>query len=335
MTVKVAVNGFGRIGRVFLRSVLKYHPEIDVVAINDLSDINTMAHLLKRDTVYGTLDEEVKVDGDALVVGDRRIAYLSIKDASYPWKEMGVDVVLESTGIFTERDKAARHLEAGARRVVISAPGKNEDAMLLMGVNENDYDPAQHYVVSNASCTTNCLAPVAKVLHDNFGLVRGLMNTIHSYTNDQVTQDGIHKDWRRARAASENIIPTTTGAAKAVGKVLPELDGRLNGFALRVPTPTGSVVDLTAELEKSVTAEEVVNALKEAAAGPMKGVLYVTDEELVSSDFIGNPYSSIVDAPMTMIMQEKMVKVLAWYDNEWAYCVRCGDLIKFMHSKGL
>ncbi len=335
MTVKVAVNGFGRIGRVFLRAVLKYHPEIEVVAINDLSDINTMAHLLKRDTVYGTLEEEVKVDGDALVVGDRRISYLSIKDASYPWKEMGIDVVLESTGIFTERDKAARHLDAGAKRVVISAPGKNEDAMLLMGVNENDYDPARHYVISNASCTTNCLAPVAKVLHDNFGLIRGLMNTIHSYTNDQVTQDGIHKDWRRARAASENIIPTTTGAAKAVGKVLPELDGRLNGFALRVPTPTGSVVDLTAELEKPVTAEEVVNALKEAAAGPMKGILYVTDEELVSSDFIGNPYSSIVDAPMTMIMQEKMVKVLAWYDNEWAYCVRCGDLIKFMDSKGL
>lgn len=335
MTVRVAVNGFGRIGRIFVRSLLKNHPEIEVVAVNDLGDVRMLAHLFKYDSLYGVLDAEVEVKDSTIIVDGREIQYLSIKDFSYPWGELGVDVVLESTGLFTQREKAAKHLEAGAKKVVISAPAKGEDITIVMGVNEEKYNPKEHHVVSNASCTTNCLAPVAKVLHDNFGIIRGLMNTVHSYTNDQVTLDAVHKkDIRRARAAAQNIIPTTTGAARAVGVVLPELKGKLNGFAMRVPTPTVSVVDLVAEVEKETDPAAIIAAMKEAAAGRMKGILDVVEEGLVSSDFRGNPHSSIVDAPLTMVIEGKMVKVVSWYDNEWAYATRCGDLIAYMAEKG-
>ncbi|HHW55035.1 MAG: type I glyceraldehyde-3-phosphate dehydrogenase [bacterium] len=336
MAVKVAVNGFGRIGRLFVRSLLKNHPEIEVVAVNDLGDVKMLAHLLKYDSTYGILDAEVEARDGAIVVDGKEIKYLSIRDFDYPWGDLGVDVVLESTGLFTQRDKAANHLKAGAKKVIISAPAKNEDITVVMGVNEDKYNPKEHDIISNASCTTNCLAPMAKVLHDNFGLVQGLMTTVHAYTNDQVTLDAVHKkDIRRARAAAESIIPTTTGAAKAVGLVLPELNGKLNGFAMRVPTPTVSVVDLVAELEKPADAAAINEAMKEAAAGRMKGVLDVVEEELVSIDFRGNPHSSIIDAPLTMTMGEKMVKVVSWYDNEWAYATRCGDLIAYIAEQGL
>lgn len=336
MAVKVAVNGFGRIGRLFVRSLLKNHPEIEVVAVNDLGDVKMLAHLLKYDSTYGILDAEVEARDGAIVVDWKEIKYLSIRDFDYPWGDLGVDVVLESTGLFTQRDKAANHLKAGAKKVIISAPAKNEDITVVMGVNEDKYNPKEHDIISNASCTTNCLAPMAKVLHDNFGLVQGLMTTVHAYTNDQVTLDAVHKkDIRRARAAAESIIPTTTGAAKAVGLVLPELNGKLNGFAMRVPTPTVSVVDLVAELEKPADAAAINEAMKEAAAGRMKGVLDVVEEELVSIDFRGNPHSSIIDAPLTMTMGEKMVKVVSWYDNEWAYATRCGDLIAYIAEQGL
>lgn len=336
MAVRVAVNGFGRIGRNFVRSVLKNHPEIEIVAVNDLGDVKMLAHLLKYDSLYGILDAEVEVKDDAFVVDGKEIKYFSIKTFDYPWGELGVDVVLESTGLFTQREKAANHLQAGAKKVIISAPAKNEDITIVMGVNEEKYNPREHHIISNASCTTNCLAPIAKVLHDNFGVVQGLMTTVHSYTNDQVTLDAVHKkDFRRARAAAESIIPTTTGAARAVGLVLPELNGKLNGFAMRVPTPTVSVVDLVAELEKPADAAAVNAAMKEAAAGRMKGILDVVEEELVSVDFRGNPHSSIVDAPLTMMMGERMVKVISWYDNEWAYATRCGDLIAYIAEQGL
>ena len=290
MAVKVAVNGFGRIGRLFVRSLLKNHPEIEVVAVNDLGDVKMLAHLLKYDSTYGILDAEVEARDGAIVVDGKEIKYLSIRDFDYPWGDLGVDVVLESTGLFTQRDKAANHLKAGAKKVIISAPAKNEDITVVMGVNEDKYNPKEHDIISNASCTTNCLAPMAKVLHDNFGLVQGLMTTVHAYTNDQVTLDAVHKkDIRRARAAAESIIPTTTGAAKAVGLVLPELNGKLNGFAMRVPTPTVSVVDLVAELEKPADAAAINEAMKEAAAGRMKGVLDVVEEELVSIDFRAIP----------------------------------------------
>ena len=336
MAVRVAVNGFGRIGRNFVRSVLKNHPEIEIVAVNDLGDVKMLAHLLKYDSLYGILDAEVEVKDDAFVVDGKEIKYFSIKTFDYPWGELGVDVVLESTGLFTQREKAANHLQAGAKKVIISAPAKNEDITIVMGVNEEKYNPREHHIISNASCTTNCLAPIAKVLHDNFGVVQGLMTTVHSYTNDQVTLDAVHKkDFRRARAAAESIIPTTTGAARAVGLVLPELNGKLNGFAMRVPTPTVSVVDLVAELEKPADAAAVNAAMKEAAAGRMKGILDVVEEELVSVDFRGNPHSSIVDAPLTMMMGERMVKVISWYDNEWGYATRCGDLIAYIAEQGL
>jgi len=336
MAVRVAVNGFGRIGRNFVRSVLKNHPEIEIVAVNDLGDVKMLAHLLKYDSLYGILDAEVEVKDDAFVVDGKEIKYFSIKTFDYPWGELGVDVVLESTGLFTQREKATNHLQAGAKKVIISAPAKNEDITIVMGVNEEKYNPREHHIISNASCTTNCLAPIAKVLHDNFGVVQGLMTTVHSYTNDQVTLDAVHKkDFRRARAAAESIIPTTTGAARAVGLVLPELNGKLNGFAMRVPTPTVSVVDLVAELEKPADAAAVNAAMKEAAAGRMKGILDVVEEELVSVDFRGNPHSSIVDAPLTMMMGERMVKVISWYDNEWAYATRCGDLIAYIAEQGL
>ncbi|HLT58971.1 MAG TPA: type I glyceraldehyde-3-phosphate dehydrogenase [Limnochordales bacterium] len=333
MAVRVAINGFGRIGRLVLRGALN-DPEVEFVAINDLADAATLAHLLKYDSVHGRLPVEVRAEGDTMVVGQRRIKMLAERDpANLPWRDLGVDYVVESTGLFTARDKAALHLQAGARKVVISAPGKEEDITIVMGVNHEQYDPEKHHVVSNASCTTNCLAPVAKVLDDNFGIRRGWMTTIHSYTNDQRILDLIHKDWRRARAAAMNIVPTTTGAARAVGKVLPHLQGKLDGFAVRVPTPDVSLVDLVAELDKPATPEEINDAFRRAAAGPMQGILGVADEPLVSSDFIGDPRSSIVDASLTKVMDGNLAKVVAWYDNEWGYALRCVDLIKYMHGR--
>jgi len=331
--VRVAINGFGRIGRTVLRVALA-DPDIEFVAINDLSDAETLAHLLKYDSVFGPLGVDVRVEGDEMIVGQRRIRMLAEKDpAKLPWKDLGVDYVVEATGVFRDREKAGQHLTAGARKVIITAPAKNEDITIVMGVNHELYDPAKHHVVSNASCTTNCLAPVAKVLDDQFGIKRGWMTTVHSYTNDQRVLDLIHKDKRRARAAALNIVPTTTGAAKAVGLVLPHLKGRLDGFAVRVPTPNVSMVDLVVELEKSTTAEEINEAFRQAAAGSLKGILGVSDEELVSSDFLRDSRSSIVDAPLTRVMDGDFAKVVAWYDNEWGYSARVVDLIKYMDGR--
>jgi len=333
MAVRVAINGFGRIGRLVFRGALN-DPGVELVAVNDLSDPATLAHLLKYDSVHGKLPVDVRVEGDTMVVGDRPIKMLAEKDpAALPWRDLGVDYVVESTGVFTSRDKAALHLEAGARKVIISAPAKNEDITIVMGVNHDQYDPAKHHVVSNASCTTNCLAPMAKVLDDNWGIKRGWMTTIHSYTNDQRILDLIHKDLRRARAAAMNIVPTTTGAAKAVGLVLPHLKGKLDGFAVRVPTPDVSLVDLVAELAKPATAEEINEAFRKAAEGPMKGILGITDEPLVSSDFMGDSRSSIVDGSLTRVMEGNLVKVVSWYDNEWGYSQRVVDLIKYMYGR--
>lgn len=333
MAIRVAINGFGRIGRTVLRTALN-DPDIEFVAINDLSDAGTLAHLLKYDSVFGPLGVDVRVEGDVMVVGDKRIRMLAERNpADLPWKELGVDYVVEATGVFRDREKAAAHLEAGARKVIITAPGKDEDITLVMGVNHELYDPEKHHVVSNASCTTNCLAPAAKVLDDTFGIKRGWMTTIHSYTNDQRLLDLIHKDKRRARAAAVNIVPTTTGAAKAVGLVLPHLKGKLDGFAVRVPTPNVSLVDLVVELEKPATAEEINNAFKAAADGALKGILGVSEEELVSSDFVRDSRSSIVDAPLTRVMDGNLAKVVAWYDNEWGYSTRVVDLVKYMHGR--
>jgi len=335
MAVKVGINGFGRIGRNVFRAALK-NPNVEIVAVNDLTDANMLAHLLQYDTIHGRLDEKVSVDGDYLVVGGHKVKVLAERDpAKLGWGDLGVEVVVESTGRFTNKEDAAKHLEAGAKKVVISAPAKNEDITVVMGVNEDQYDPANHHVISNASCTTNCLAPFAKVLHENFGIRRGMMTTIHSYTNDQQILDLPHKDYRRARAAAENMIPTTTGAAKAVALVLPELKGKLNGMAIRVPTPNVSVVDLVAELEKEATAEEVNAALKKAAEGELKGILAYSDEPLVSRDYNGSPVSSTIDALSTMVMEGNMVKVLSWYDNEAGYSNRVVDLIDYIAKKGL
>ncbi|SFB11495.1 MULTISPECIES: type I glyceraldehyde-3-phosphate dehydrogenase [unclassified Bacillus (in: firmicutes)] len=335
MAVKVGINGFGRIGRVVFRAALK-NPNVEIVAVNDLTDANMLAHLLKYDSVHGTLQEDVKVDGDYLVVGGHKVKVVAERDpALLPWGELGVDVVVESTGRFTKRSDAAKHLEAGAKKVIISAPATDEDITIVMGVNEDKYDAANHNVISNASCTTNCLAPFAKVLNDKFGIKRGMMTTVHSYTNDQQILDLPHKDYRRARAAAENIIPTTTGAAKAVSLVLPELKGKLNGGAMRVPTPNVSLVDLVAELEKEVTVEELNAAFKEAAEGELKGILGYSEEPLVSGDYNGNAYSSTIDALSTMVMEGSMVKVISWYDNETGYSSRVVDLIDFMAKKGL
>lgn len=333
MAIRVAINGFGRIGRTVLRGALN-DPEIEFVAINDLSDADTLAHLLKYDTVFGPLGVDVRVEGDYMVVGDKRIRMLAERDpAALPWKDLGVEYVIEATGVFRSREGAAKHIEAGARKVIISAPGKDEDITIVMGVNHELYDPEKHHVVSNASCTTNCLAPLAKVIDDTFGIKRGWMTTVHSYTNDQRLLDLIHSDKRRARAAAANIVPTTTGAARAVGLVLPHLKGRLDGFAVRVPTPNVSMVDLVVELDKSTTAEEINEALRQAAAGPLQGILGVSDEELVSSDFVRDSRSSIVDAPLTRIMDGDLAKIVAWYDNEWGYSMRVADLIKYMHGR--
>ena len=335
MTVKVGINGFGRIGRNVFRAALN-NSNIEIVAINDLTDANMLAHLLKYDTVHGTLAEDVTVDGEYLVVGGHKVKVLAERDpAQLGWGSLGVDVVVESTGRFTKREDAAKHLEAGAKKVIISAPANNEDITIVMGVNEDKYDAANHHVLSNASCTTNCLAPFAKVLNDQFGIKRGMMTTVHSYTNDQQILDLPHKDYRRARAAAENMIPTSTGAAKAVALVLPELKGKLNGMAMRVPTPNVSVVDLVAELEKDVTVDEVNAALKEAAEGPLKGILAYSDLPLVSSDYNGATVSSTIDALSTMVIEGNMVKVLSWYDNEVGYSNRVVDLVDYIASKGL
>jgi len=335
MAVKVGINGFGRIGRNIMRAAMG-STDIDFVAVNDLTNAATLAHLLKYDSVLGNLDADVKAAGDGITVDRDEFTVLSVKDpAQLPWKALGVDVVFESTGLFTARDAAAKHLEAGAKKVIITAPAKKPDVTLVLGVNDETYDPASHHIVSNASCTTNCLAPLAKVIHDRFGIRKGWMTTIHSYTNDQNLLDLPHKDLRRARAAAVSMIPTTTGAALAVGEVLPELKGKLDGFAMRVPTPNVSVVDLNVIVDRKTTGEEVNNALREAAGGSMKGILTMSDAELVSIDFRGNPYSSIVDSAYTKVMDGDFLKVLSWYDNEWGYATRCVDLLRMMVAKGL
>ncbi|MBS4174029.1 type I glyceraldehyde-3-phosphate dehydrogenase [Bacillus sp. FJAT-49736] len=335
MAVKVGINGFGRIGRNVFRAALK-NPNVEIVAVNDLTDANMLAHLLQYDSVHGTLEETVTVDGDSLVVGGHKVKVLAERDpAQLGWGDLGVDIVVESTGRFTKRADAAKHLEAGAKKVIISAPATDEDITIVMGVNEDKYDSKNHSVISNASCTTNCLAPFAKVLNEKFGIKRGMMTTVHSYTNDQQILDLPHKDYRRARAAAENIIPTTTGAAKAVALVLPELKGKLNGMAMRVPTSNVSVVDLVAELDKTVTAEEVNAALKEAAEGELKGILAYNDLPLVSRDYNGSTVSSTVDGLSTMVLDNNMVKVLSWYDNETGYSNRVVDLADYIAQKGL
>ena len=335
MTIKVGINGFGRIGRNAFRAAMA-NPALEIVAVNDLTDAETLAHLLKYDSIHGILDAEVKAEKDAIVVNGKAIKVLAERDpAALPWGALGIDVVVESTGRFTDADKAAAHIKAGAKKVIISAPAKGEDITIVMGVNEDKYDAAKHNIISNASCTTNCLAPMAKVIHENFGIKHGMMTTVHSYTNDQMILDLPHKDLRRARAAAMSIIPTTTGAAKAVALVLPELKGKLNGFALRVPTPNVSLTDLVSEIEKPVTVEEVNAALKAAAAGPLKGILAYSDEPLVSKDYNGNPHSCIIDADSTMVVDGTQLKVIGWYDNEWGYSNRVIDLIVYIGKKGL
>ncbi len=336
MTVKIGINGFGRIGRQALKALLDYYPdELEVVAVNDIGDLSTMAYLLRYDSNYGHFPGTVEVKDDALVVNGREIKFLSQRDpAQLPWGEMGVDFVLESTGIFREREKAAMHLTAGAKKVVISAPAKGPDVTIVLGVNEDEYDPEKHHILSNASCTTNCVAPVAKVLSDTFGIEKALMTTIHAYTTDQRILDLPHRDLRRARAAALSIIPTTTGAAKAAGLTIPTLEGIFDGIAMRVPTPTVSIVDMVALLGRDTTAEEINSAFEAAAEGKMKGILGVSEEPLVSVDFKGDPRSSIVDAPLTMVMGGNLVKVVAWYDNEWAYACRVADLFHYIAEVG-
>ena len=334
MAVRVGINGFGRIGRNIMRAALGA-TDIDFVAVNDLTSAKTLAHLLKYDSILGNLEAAVKATSDGIAVNQDEFKVLSMKDpAQLPWKDLGVDVVFESTGIFTARDGAAKHIEAGAKKVIITAPAKSPDVTVVMGVNDENYDPAKHQIISNASCTTNCLAPLAKVVHQKFGIKKAWMTTIHSYTNDQNLLDLPHKDLRRARAAAMSMIPTSTGAASAIGEVIPELKGKLDGFAMRVPTPNVSIVDLNAVLDKKTTGEEVNAALREAAAGPLKGILAVSDDELVSIDFRGNPNSSIVDAPYTKVMDGDFLKVLSWYDNEWGYASRCVDLLRKIVARG-
>jgi glyceraldehyde 3-phosphate dehydrogenase len=334
MAIKVGINGFGRIGRNIMRAALG-SKDIDFVAVNDLTNAATLAHLLKYDSILGNLKEDVTAAADRISVEGDAFQVLSVKDpAQLPWKDLGVDVVFESTGLFTDRDSAAKHLAAGAKKVIITAPAKKPDITLVIGVNSDKYDPKAHHIVSNASCTTNCLAPMAKVLHETFGIVKGWMTTIHSYTNDQQLLDLPHKDLRRARAAALSMIPTTTGAALAVGEVLPDLKGKLDGFAMRVPTPNVSVVDLAAILGRKTTADEVNAAFKAAADGSLKGILEYVTAPLVSIDFRGNPHSSMIDSPYTKVMDGDFVKVLSWYDNEWGYSNRCVDLLRLI-GKGL
>jgi len=334
MTTRVGINGFGRIGRQSLKALIERAPDVEVVAVNDLVDTATNALLFKHDSTYGAYDGSVEHSDDAIIVDAHEIRVLQERDpANLPWGDLGVDVVIESTGLFTEADKARAHLDAGARKVIISAPAKGEDLTIVLGVNEGMYDPAAHHIISNASCTTNCLAPAAKVVHDQWTIVRGLMNTIHSYTNDQRILDVAHKDPRRARSAGQNIIPTTTGAAKALALVIPDLKGKFDGFSLRVPTPTVSVVDFTAELERPASVEELNEAFRTAAKGPMQGILGVSDEPLVSMDFKGDTRSSIIDADSTMSLGGNFVKVIAWYDNEWGYSCRVADLVAFVAQR--
>ena len=334
MAVRVGINGFGRIGRQSLKAIIERSPDVEVVAINDLVDTEMNALLFRYDSTYGHYEGTVDHTDDALIVDGREITVLKEKDpAALPWRDLGVDIVVESTGFFTDADKARAHLDAGARKVIISAPAKGEDVTIVLGVNQEMYDPEAHNIISNASCTTNCLAPVAKVVQDEFGIVRGLMNTIHSYTNDQRILDVAHNDPRRARSAGQNIIPTTTGAARALSLVIPELKGRFDGFSLRVPTPTVSVVDFTAELEKPASAEALNDAFRSAERGRMDGILGVSDEPLVSMDFKGDSRSSIVDSLSTMVIGEKLVKVVAWYDNEWGYSCRIADLVAFVGQR--
>ena len=337
MTTKVGINGFGRIGRLTLRTINQYHKdELEVAAINDLTDTATNAHLLKWDSTYGLYPGSVAASDDAITVDGHKVKVFSERDpASIPWRDCGVDIVIESTGLFTDAAKASAHLKGGAKKVLISAPAKDEDVTIVLGVNEAKYDPKKHTVISNASCTTNGIAPVAKVLHDSFGVDKGLMTTIHAYTNDQKIQDMVHDDLRRARAAAVNIIPTTTGAAHAVTLVIPDLEGRLHGMAFRVPVVTVSVIDFVAELKQEITVEQVNQAFKSAAEGPLAGIMEYCEEPLVSMDFKGNPASTIVDALSTMVIGGNMVKVLAWYDNEWGYSCRLADLTAFIAGKGL
>jgi glyceraldehyde 3-phosphate dehydrogenase len=334
MTTRVGINGFGRIGRQSLKALIERAPDVEVVAVNDLVDTSLNALLFKRDSTYGTYPGSVDYTEDALIIDGRRIQVLKERDPSnLPWGDLGVDIVLESTGIFTNAEKAKAHIDAGARKVIISAPASNEDITIVLGVNEDRYDPSAHHIISNASCTTNCLAPAAKVVHDLLNIELGLMNTIHSYTNDQRILDVAHKDPRRARSAGQNIIPTTTGAAKALALVIPDLKGKFDGFSLRVPTPTVSVVDFTATVTRSTSAAELNDAFRAAAAGPLKGILGVSDEPLVSMDFKGDSRSSIIDADSTMVLGGNMVKVISWYDNEWGYSCRVADLISFVAAR--
>ena len=334
MSVRIGINGFGRIGRQSLKAVLERAPDLEVVAVNDLVDTAMNALLFKHDSTYGAYKGTVDHTDNSLIIDGREIRVLTERDpAALPWGDLGVDIVLESTGLFTDAEKARAHLTAGAKKVIISAPAKGEDITIVLGVNDDRYDPERHHVISNASCTTNCLAPAAKVVNDLVGIERGLMNTIHSYTNDQRILDVAHKDPRRARAAGQNIIPTTTGAAKALALVIPELKGKFDGFSLRVPTPTVSVVDFTADVGRSTTAEELNEAFRAAEAGAMKGILGVSDEPLVSTDFRGDSRSSIIDAENTMVLGGTMVKVIAWYDNEWGYSCRCADLLNLVASR--
>ncbi len=337
MATKVGINGFGRIGRLAFKAINQRRGgELEVAAVNDLTDARTNAHLLKYDSNYGAYPGKVEAKDDSIVVGDKEIKVLAERDpAKIPWRDYGVDIVIESTGLFTQASKAAAHLQGGARKVIISAPAQEEDISIVLGVNEGQYDPAKHHIISNGSCTTNCIAPVVKVLHQNFGIEHGLMTTVHSYTNDQKILDVFHSDLRRARSAATNIIPTTTGAARIVTVVIPELEGKLHGIAIRVPTAAVSLVDFVADLNRKVSAEEVNDAFRKAAEGELKGILEYCDEPLVSSDFKGNPASAIFDALSTMVIDNNMVKVLAWYDNEWGYSCRLADLAAYIINKGL
>ncbi len=336
MVTKVGINGFGRIGRLALKAITeRCSGKLEVVAVNDLTDAETNAHLFKYDSNYGIYPGKVEAKDDSIVVDGREIRVLAERDpAEIPWRGHGVDIVIESTGLFTQADKAAAHLQGGARKVIISAPARGEDITVVLGVNESKYEPSKHHIISNGSCTTNCVAPVVKVLHQNFGVARGLMTTIHSYTNDQKILDVFHRDLRRARAAAINIIPTTTGAARVVGVVIPELQGKLHGIAMRVPTSTVSIVDFVADLARKVTVEEINSAFQRAAEGELKGIVEYCDEPLVSSDFKGNPASAIFDSLSTMVIDDSMVKVLAWYDNEWGYSCRLADIAAYIASQG-
>jgi len=333
VAARIAINGFGRIGRMFLRAALE-NRDLEVVAVNDITDAATLAHLLKYDSVHGALRQQVKAEGNQIMVDGHALTVLAERDpAKLPWTKMGVQVVVESTGLFTKRDRAAAHLRAGARKVIISAPGDNADVTLCMGVNQEAYDPGKHQVISNASCTTNCLAPIAKVLHESFGIVHGLMTTVHSYTGDQNLVDGPHSDLRRARAAALSMVPTSTGAARAIGLVLPALKGKLDGAAIRVPTANVSVVDLTATLARATDVKGVNGAMKAAAEGPLRGILAYSELPLVSADFNHNPHSSIFDAPLTKVIDGNLVKVFSWYDNEWGYSCRLADVTAFVAAR--